>query len=177
MDTHSKQLSISIEQSKLLGSALRIKILHALEDVPKTAKQVADQLGQTPGNIHYHIQRLYEGQLIDLIETKEIGGIVEKYYRAKSTWFNLKSDSKSVSGDASATRITTRLLLTTEQLEQFQSDLRDVLDQWGCKSPQGDWEGLLEYAVDISLREVNHEEPIMKENDEESSDEGKCIED
>ncbi|TPE68861.1 ArsR/SmtB family transcription factor [Halalkalibacterium halodurans] len=162
MDYHSKQLSISIEQSKLLGSALRVKILHALEDVPKTAKQVADQLGQTPGNIHYHIQRLYEGQLIDLIETKEIGGIVEKYYRAKSTWFNLKSDSKSVSGDASATRITTRLLLTTEQLEQFQSDLRDVLDQWGRKSPQDDWEGLLEYTVDISLREVNHEEPSLK---------------
>ncbi|WP_202077580.1 ArsR/SmtB family transcription factor [Caldalkalibacillus salinus] len=165
MDNKSKQLSISIEQSKLLGSALRVKILHALEDVPRTAKQVADQLGQTPGNIHYHMQRLYEGQLIDLIETKETGGIVEKYYKAKSTWFNIKSDSKSIPGDTSTTRMTTRLLLTKEDIEQFQSDLRELLDQWGRKLPQGNGEGMLEYAVDISLQEIKDEESNMMESE------------
>jgi DNA-binding transcriptional ArsR family regulator len=78
---------ITLEQSKLIASAIRTQILDALGEVPRTAKQVADLLRKTPGNVHYHIQRLYEGELLELVETREVGGVVEKYYKAKSTYF------------------------------------------------------------------------------------------
>jgi len=48
-------LPISIEQAKLLGSALRIKIIAAIEENAKTSKQVAVEINESPGNVHYHM--------------------------------------------------------------------------------------------------------------------------
>lgn len=84
----SQSVEISVEQAKLLGSAQRIKIIGALVETAITSKQVAYELGESPGSIHYHIQKLYDGGLIDLVEIRTVGGIVEKYYKSKAKWFN-----------------------------------------------------------------------------------------
>lgn len=79
MDSNQNQqgmFDITVEQAKLLGSSQRVKIIGSLTDTPKTAKQVADELGESPGSIHYHIQKLYDGGLIDLVETRTVGGLL-----------------------------------------------------------------------------------------------------
>ena len=82
MQNSRNSIPISVEQAKLLGSAQRVKIIGAISDQAKTAKQVAVELGQSPGSTHYHIQKLFEGGLIDLVETRAEGGILEKYYKS-----------------------------------------------------------------------------------------------
>ena len=120
-------MEITLEQQKLISSAIRIQILHLLADTPRTAKQVADILSETPGNIHYHVQKLLHGNLLDLVETREVGGIVEKYYKSKGTRFRLKD--KPSEGTVRK-YVGSRLLLNAEQLEKLLTELEQVLHKW-----------------------------------------------
>src|SRR5690625_4054562 len=89
----NRSLPISVEQSKLLGNTLRVKIIGVLLETPKTSKQVATHIGESPGNVHYHIQKLYQGKLIELVEEKRVGGVVEKYYQATASTFDSPEDA------------------------------------------------------------------------------------
>ncbi|WP_067729835.1 ArsR/SmtB family transcription factor [Oceanobacillus damuensis] len=155
MDNNQVPLKISIEQSKLLGNALRIKIISLLLNKPRTAKQVSDQLGNSPGNVHYHIKKLYEGGLIELVETKEVGGIIEKYYKAKSKWFNsgviidpaLNEDFNSTFSDS----LSLRLFLKEEEREEFIEDVKNLLEKWVNNSDTRELSKAQEYAIGFKL--------------------------
>lgn len=140
-------LQVTPEQDKLLESALRIKIMHALAGEPLTSKQVAEELQKTPGNIHYHIIKLFEGGLLDLVRTEVAGGIVQKFYRSKATWFR----SANFSGfqfqkEDTVEHFTTRLTLSERELENFQQELKQFISIWESKITHGD-----EYGVDIVI--------------------------
>ncbi|MEH7388333.1 winged helix-turn-helix domain-containing protein [Bacillus sp. JJ1521] len=132
----NEPLEVSVEQSKLLGNALRVQIIRVLTEEPKTSKQVADLLGHSPGNVHYHIRKLYEGGLIDLVEEKQFGGVMEKYYKSKAKWFN--SDSKETIDPAlrddfqssNATTLSLRLKLTEEQQTELTNEFKIFLEKW-----------------------------------------------
>jgi predicted ArsR family transcriptional regulator len=71
----------SLEQAKVLTNELRMKIFSVYFDQkPRTAKQLADELGLSPSKVHYHIRELVKVGLLFLYSTKEVNGIVEKYY-------------------------------------------------------------------------------------------------
>ena len=158
-------LNISSEQAKLIGNALRVKILSTIIDTPRTTKQVADLLGNSPGSVHYHIKLLHEGGLIEQVKTKESGGIIEKYYQSKSKWFNSNSSSVSdpalhadyQSSDASSMNL--RLFLTDEDKHELQEDFRALLEKWVAKTSSSSQQ-VKEYAVD--MRVVG----LSKENNE-----------
>lgn len=140
-------LQVTPEQDKLLESALRIKIMHALAGDPRTSKQVAEELQKTPGNIHYHIIKLFEGGLLELVRTEVAGGIVQKFYRSKATWFR----SENFSGfqfqkEDTVEHFTTRLTLSERELESFQQDLKQFISTWESKITHGE-----EYGVDIAI--------------------------
>ncbi|MEQ7049100.1 winged helix-turn-helix domain-containing protein [Paenibacillaceae sp. P-4] len=158
MDKELKQtVEISVEQAKLLGSAQRVKIIATLANKPKTAKQVADELGESPGNIHYHIQKLYVGQLIDLVETRTVGGIVEKYYKSKAKWFNTQGTQlvEPILADdydaATSTKINLRMLLSPEQQEQLTADFKALLEKWIDISSNSATENSQEFAIGIKV--------------------------
>lgn len=150
-------LNISVEQSKLLGNALRVKIISLLLDKPKTAKQVSDLLGNSPGSVHYHIQKLNEGGLIELVETKEVGGIIEKYYKAKSKWFTSKSGviiDPALSEDFTSSfssNLSLRLFLKEDEREEFIEDVKKMLEKWVRNSSASESNELQEYAVGFKL--------------------------
>jgi DNA-binding transcriptional ArsR family regulator len=79
--------SLTEGQYKLVAHPLRIRILHALRSGELTAAQVADHLGESRGNVHYHIQKLNAGGLVEVTRTAPNGGIVERYYRAATARF------------------------------------------------------------------------------------------
>lgn len=148
---------ISVKQAKLLGSAQRVKIIRALAETAKTAKQVADELRYSPGSIHYHIQQLYEGQLIDLVETRMNGGILEKYYIAKSQWFNTPGSqwidsvlANEHEGDSS-TKLSLRMLLTPEQREELTADFKALLEKWVTITSKYNAEDSSEFAIGINM--------------------------
>lgn len=148
-------MPINAEQSKLLESALRIKILNVLADEPHTSKQVADLLGKTPGNVHYHIQKLHDGGLLDLVHTQTVGGVVEKYYRSKTTYFKLDrlTEFDYLDG-APQYRTATRLLLSADQYQEFIDELDTLICKWEAKDTDG-----AEYGVLFTLGRVQGSDP------------------
>lgn len=153
----NQAIEISVEQAKLLGSAQRVKIIGVIVDQAKTAKQVADELGESPGSIHYHIQKLYEGGLIDLVETRTVGGIVEKYYKSKAKWFNTRGTQlvDPVLADdyeaSSSTKMSVRMQLTPDQLEELNGEFKALLEKWVRISTASKGDQLQEYAIGVKL--------------------------
>jgi DNA-binding transcriptional ArsR family regulator len=154
---NDKPLNVSVEQAKLLGSALRVKIISQLIDKPKTSKQVADILGQSGGNIHYHIKKLYEGGLIELVEEKQYGGVTEKYYKSKAKWFNSVDDTPidPVLNDdflsRDSTLLSLRLNLTSNQQEEIKDEFRNFLENWVVKTSVGDSNDAEEFSIGVKI--------------------------
>jgi DNA-binding transcriptional ArsR family regulator len=72
----------TVEQMRAISDELRQRILGALIDRPMTVTQLGEQLGIAPAKIHYHVRELERVRLVRLVETREKGGILEKYYRS-----------------------------------------------------------------------------------------------
>lgn len=47
---------------------------------PATVKQIADDMGEVPAKVHYHVKKLVEAEILKLDHTKEINGILAKFY-------------------------------------------------------------------------------------------------
>ena len=140
-------LPIMEEQVKLLESALRIKIMHVLAKEALTSKQVAELLKKTPGNIHYHIIKLFEGGLLELVRTEAVGGVIQKFYRSKATWFNVpQMQGLQFTPEDQVEHITTRLMLAEPDLERFHRELVEFLSKWESKLTNGE-----EYGIDIRI--------------------------
>lgn len=153
----NQAIEISVEQAKLLGSAQRVKIIGALVDTAKTSKQVADEVGESPGSTHYHIQKLYNGGLIDLVETRTVGGIVEKYYKSKAKWFNTQGTQlidPVLAEDfnaASRTKMSLRLNLSPEEHEHMTAEFKALLEKWVGITSESRAKNTQEYAIGINV--------------------------
>lgn len=75
-------------QFKAIADPFRIQILELLTRQPLTTKQVADILDEVPARVHYHIKVLERAGIVQLVETREKGGVLEKYYRAVADGFS-----------------------------------------------------------------------------------------
>jgi DNA-binding transcriptional ArsR family regulator len=71
----------TVEQLRAVADVLRIQIIEALIEQPMTVTQVGELLGIAPAKIHYHVRELEKVGLLQLVETREKGGILEKYYQ------------------------------------------------------------------------------------------------
>jgi DNA-binding transcriptional ArsR family regulator len=71
----------SVEQLRAIADDLRQRILQALVERPMTVTQLGERLGLAPSKVHYHVRELERVGLVRLVETREKGGILEKYYR------------------------------------------------------------------------------------------------
>ncbi|MDQ0196174.1 winged helix-turn-helix domain-containing protein [Paenibacillus wynnii] len=157
-------LPISEEQVKLLESALRIKIMHALAQEALTSKQVAEKLQKTPGNIHYHIIKLFEGGLLELVGTEAVGGIIQKFYRSEATWFKAPNvSSLQFSPEDQIEHFTTRLTLAADELERFQTELKELITKWESEVTHGN-----EYGVDINIGRLQQFDDAIPEPGSES---------
>ncbi len=78
-----------LDAIKTLADPLRVHILALFIERPMTAKQMADRLKQPSAKIHYHVKELERNGLIKMVETREKGGILEKYYSAVARFFDV----------------------------------------------------------------------------------------
>jgi DNA-binding transcriptional ArsR family regulator len=70
------------EALKSLAIPERVKILELFEDLePRTAKQIATELGENAARLHYHVKELVRVGLLEQVDTRVKGSIVEKYYQ------------------------------------------------------------------------------------------------
>ena len=72
----------TLEQLRAVADHLRLRILEQLALRAMTVTQLAGVLGEVPAKLHYHVRELEKVGLLKLVETREKGGILEKYYRS-----------------------------------------------------------------------------------------------
>lgn len=77
----------TVEQIQALGHPMRQHVLRLLTREPLTNKQMATRIGISPGKLHFHVRELERAGLIEIVEERPKGGVIEKYYRAVAANF------------------------------------------------------------------------------------------
>lgn len=99
----------NIEQLRAIADMLRVHIIDLLLKQPMTVTQLGDELGEAPAKIHYHVRELEKVGLVRLVETREKGGILEKYYQPIAREISVEKSLLSAPPDE-ALGITSKLL-------------------------------------------------------------------
>ncbi len=90
----------NLEQIKALADPLRLRIMEVLRcGSLLTTKQIAVQLEEKPTKLYHHVELLESLGLIRLVETRQVRGIVEKYYQSVAK--SIAVDPKVFAGDES----------------------------------------------------------------------------
>jgi DNA-binding transcriptional ArsR family regulator len=89
------QLTIATpEQFKAIADPTRNRILGIIQNQPATAKQIATNLGASPGTIGHHLQVLEAAGLAQVVARRLVRGIVAKYYTRTARLFSYKFSSE-----------------------------------------------------------------------------------
>lgn len=117
-----------LEQVKIFAHPLRAKLVEAFADKPRTAKQVAEVIGQKPTKLYHHVEALERVGLIKLVKTQKKRGTLEKYYRTvakrfsiDSRLFQMKGNNKEILGEFRA-MVTNMLENTLQEINESISE-------------------------------------------------------
>lgn len=116
----------TLEQLRAIADLLRLRILDVLEQRPMTVTQLGDVLGEAPAKVHYHVRELEKVGLLRLVETREKGGILEKYYQPVAREFSVEKRLLSAPLDEA---MATMSNLLSQIKEGFLRAFRRVLEQ------------------------------------------------
>lgn len=85
-------------QIKVFSDVYRMEIFGTFKDLnkPSTVKEVADHMKQTPAKVYYHVKKMVQANMLKLVYTKEINGIVAKYYEPTAEDFVIKGSALAV---------------------------------------------------------------------------------
>src|SRR5215470_16254095 len=78
------------KQQKAYFHPVRMKILNFLTRERLTVSQAAERLRVHPANITHHFRILKGAGLIRLVEKRDVGRVVEKYYEAVAVVFDVR---------------------------------------------------------------------------------------
>lgn len=70
----------SLDALKVASDPLRLRLLERLTE-PRTVKEVAAELGVVPTSLYYHVGLLARHQLVRIVGTRLVSGILEKRYQ------------------------------------------------------------------------------------------------
>lgn len=170
----------SYDQARVLSHKLRMKITHLFEDEkPRTATHIAEELGMQTAKVHYHVRELMRVGLLELVETREKGGVLEKYYLPVAREIRIRldeDDDTSLKGEVSVAKTILdefyeshlkslsknknngsetygSLSLTKEEERQFTKEMRDVFMKWEKKGENR--EGVKTFNVLYAIHEKN----------------------
>lgn len=85
---------------KIMSNPIRIRVIKSYHKYgkPATVKQIAGFMGEVPANIHYHVKKLLEINVLELHHTESVNGIIAKYYLPTAKYIEIedlpKLDSK-----------------------------------------------------------------------------------
>ncbi|WP_440118938.1 ArsR/SmtB family transcription factor [Paenibacillus sp. QZ-Y1] len=109
----------TIEEIKVYSDPYRIQIMNMFntQGRPSTVKEVADQMGEVPAKVHYHVKKLEKIGLLTIVSTREINGIIAKYYEPFKGEIQLRNEDEENSPLKQVFRSET-LKLLNEMFEQ-----------------------------------------------------------
>lgn len=128
-----------LQQVKVFAHPLRAKLVEAFADKPRTAKQVAEIIGQKPTKLYHHVEALERVGLIELVKTQKKRGTLEKYYRTVAKRFSVdsqlflaKRNGKEVLGEFRAMFQT----MFENTLQEINESISQRLIRPGCKETE-----------------------------------------
>jgi DNA-binding transcriptional ArsR family regulator len=89
-----------LEQVRALANPLRLRIIQAVQTEALNTKRIAQQIGEPPSKLYYHMEALERLGLIELVETRPKRGTTEKYYRSAARKFIVAHQLLAASGAA-----------------------------------------------------------------------------
>ncbi len=78
-----------LDTLRIIADPLRNQILELLIEQPQTVGEAAIKLGLSASKLYYHINLLEKHGLILVIETHQVGNLLEKVYRAATDRFEV----------------------------------------------------------------------------------------
>jgi hypothetical protein len=82
----SEEQKLEAFRIKTFSSAVRTRILVAFSTFGSgtgvSVKQLSAKLGMSHGTVFYHVKQLQKGQFIEEVGTREVNGILERFYRS-----------------------------------------------------------------------------------------------
>jgi DNA-binding transcriptional ArsR family regulator len=115
---------------KVLSDPLRLRIMRVLSEGVRTeprvwsVKQIAEEVGEQPSKLYWHVKQLLAVGLIQVAEIGLVGGIVEQRYRVAQTGLQVKVqvlvDHPDTRDDA--------LTLADVAVDEFFRDMTTALD-------------------------------------------------
>jgi hypothetical protein len=87
-----EKLLSTLDEIKTISDPFRLKILLLFDedDTPMTVKQMAVKLEEVPSKVHYHVKELERVGVLEIVETKEKSGIIEKFYLPTAETFKVE---------------------------------------------------------------------------------------
>ncbi|MFE9422908.1 ArsR/SmtB family transcription factor [Kitasatospora sp. NPDC006697] len=77
------------EQLRAVNNLVRHRILGVLRDGPATITQLAEKLGLAKGSSSYHVRLLEKAGLVEVVSTRKVRGVTERYYARTSRGLSL----------------------------------------------------------------------------------------
>jgi DNA-binding transcriptional ArsR family regulator len=152
----------TVQQFKAVSDPMRMRILGIIQNRPTTAKQVADQLGATPGAIGHHLHVLEEAGLAQVVARRVIRGIIANYYTRTARIFTFNFPPEVRGERATTLKFVTdlydeisetlaekgkeaiygtsfpRARLSPERVEVYKKRLDDLIDDFIAEKPNPD---------------------------------------
>lgn len=77
------------EVVKAIADPKRLQILHLLGKKQLSARQLGKMIGEPTRNLYYHLNELEKHDIIEVVEVKQKGNLLEKFYQTKYTYLSL----------------------------------------------------------------------------------------
>jgi DNA-binding transcriptional ArsR family regulator len=136
----ARRADATLAQVKALADPLRYRVFEALLNEPRTAKQMAAQLGTRPTRLYHHFRVLERAGLIRPAGTRQTRGTTEKYFAATA-------DRIQVTGAASGISSGLVAALYSGVLESTLSDMRRAARARAPKAPSAIRPYLKRYVI------------------------------
>lgn len=89
-----ERILTTLEEIKVISDPFRFKILilFSEENTPLTVKQISVKLNEVSSKVHYHVKELERIGVLEIVETREKGGVIEKFYLPTAEVFKVEKN-------------------------------------------------------------------------------------
>ena len=108
-----------LETLRVVADSLRVRILEHLAMEPRTAKYLAHVLAIPQTKIYYHLNLLEQHNIVRIVSTRVVSGIIEKQYGPTARTFAVDKTLLSLGTDSDST--------LDMMIDSFVGSIRDVL--------------------------------------------------
>lgn len=107
----------TLDEIKTISDPFRLKILFLFDEEkkPLTVKQMATKLEEVPAKVHYHVKELERIGVMEIVETREKSGIVEKYYGLTAETFKVERSLTNPADDDEHFKVGANLFQAMQQ--------------------------------------------------------------